>query len=179
MKKAFLFLVVAIATLSVSAQRYSDSTWIIGVGHVGKVVINMDEQKLASIFPGSQIKTDKKSEEGNEYSIINVTVTGDTKVSLEMETMCMDICLISRIDVYSDKFKTIKGIGVGSLVGDLKKNYNVTSVIGGEKGIMIYTEELPQTAFVVDVPGLKSTPGKTILATSVPDNTKIEWVYMY
>ena len=179
MKKIVLFPLFAFICICASAQRYSDSTWIIGVGHVGKVVINMNEQKLSSIFIPDQMKKDKKSEEGAEYSVIKITPAGDSKVGLELETMCMDICMISRIDVYSDKYKTVKGIGVGSSAGDLKKNYTISSVVGGEKGIMVYTEELPQTAFVFTVPGLKSVPDKEYKSTDIPDDSKIEWVYMY
>jgi hypothetical protein len=179
MKKVLLFSLVVLFAASVSAQRYSDSTWVIGVGHIGKIVINMNEQKLSSIFPADQIKKETISGEGDEYSIIRIMPAGESKASIELETMCMDICLISRINLYSGKYKTVKGLGVGSLVSELKKIYTVSSVIGGDKGIMIFIEELPQTAFVVNVPGLKTVAEKTYKIADIPENSKIERVYMY
>jgi hypothetical protein len=179
MHKLIVTLIAATFSFCLFAQRYSDSTWIIGNGHVGKILMNMDEKKLQGMFSPEQIKTTTKSAEGDEYSIINITATGDTKTSIELETMCMDICVISRINLYSDKFKTIKGIGVGSTIGDLRKVYSISTVVGGEKGIMIYIEDLEQTAFVVDVPKLKPVPGKMYEKTAVPDDVKIEWIYMY
>jgi hypothetical protein len=179
MKKGLLFSLIIFFVAGVSAQRYSDSTWVIGIGHIGKVVINMNEQKLSAIFPAGQIKKDKRSEEGNEYSVISITPAEVANAALELETMCMDICLISRINVYSEKYKTVRGVGVGSQVSELKKKYTISSVTGGEKGIMIFTEELPQTAFMVNVPGLKPVTEKTYKITDIPDTREIEWVYMY
>jgi hypothetical protein len=179
MKKAILFCCLFLAGTTLFAQRYSDSTWIIGNGHVGKVCIDMDEAKLKQIFEPAQIKTEKKSAEGDEYAVIRITATGDSKISLELETMCIDVCVISRIQCYSDKFKTVKGIGVGSTIGQLKAAHAISSVLGGEDGIMVYIEDIPQVAFVVKVSGLKSVPGKTFDEKQIPDDTKIEWIYMY
>jgi len=179
MNKVILFFAALLFCFNLSAQKYSDSTFVIGEGHVGKVLINMDEKKLSSLYEPSQIKADKKSAEGDEYAVINITLPGESKTGIEIETMCMDICLVSRITVYSPKYKTVKGISVGSNVSDLKKSYTISSVIGGEKGIMIYIEEIPQTAFVVDVPKIKASAGKTINIAEIPDLTKIQWVYMY
>lgn len=165
--------------LNAMAQKYSDSTNIIGEGHIGKVVINMNETRLSSVFDASQIKSEKKSSEGDEYSVIHVTLPGEAKPALEIETMCMDICEVSRVTVFSPAYKTLKGIGVNSPVSDLKKNYTLATVVGGENGIMIYIDEIPQTAFIVAVPGLKVTPGKPIKAEAIPDDTKILRVYMY
>lgn len=179
MKNVLLLSLSLLFGANLMAQKYSDSTNIIGEGHIGKVVINMDEKKLSSVFDASQIKTTTKSAEGDEYSIIQITLPGESKPAMELETMCMDICVISRITLSSAKFKTVKGIGVGSEIGDLKKVYNISTIVGGEEGIMIYIDEIPQTAFVVTVPGLKTTPGKPVLKSAIPDQTKVQKVYMY
>ena len=168
MKRIFLMLGCLCLVLNAAAQKYSDSTYIIGEGHVGKVQINMNQQKLNVLFTPDQIKTETKSAEGDEYSVINITLKGDTKPSMEIETMCMDICVVSRINVYSTQYKTIKGIAVGSEVGELKKVYSISTIVGGEKGIMIYIDDIPQTAFVVEVPSLKATPGKSIAVSANP-----------
>jgi hypothetical protein len=146
---------------------------------MGKIAINMNEEKLGRIFPAEQIKKDSKSEDGDHYSIIKIMLKGESKTALELETMCMDICLISRITLFSDKYKTVKGIGIGSTAGELKKKCSISLVRGGEKGIMIFTDDLPQTAFIVNPSKLKSVEDKIYKITDIPDDCKIEIVYMY
>ena len=108
-----------------------------------------------------------------------ITLKGDSKPSLELETMCMDVCVVSRIKLFSSQMQTVKKIGIGSTVAALKAAHGIASVVGGEKGIMIYTEDFDQLAFVVNVPKLKSTPGKVFEKTALPDDAIIEWIYMY
>jgi hypothetical protein len=179
MKKSVISLGLLLLVLLVSAQRYSDSTWVIGVGHIGKITINMNEQKLNKIFSSEQIKKENTSDNGDSYALISISLKGDTKTAFELETMCIDICIVSRVSLYSDKYKTVKGVGIGSTVADLKKNYNLLTVKGSEKGFMIFVDELPQTAFVVKVPGLRAVDEKSYKITEIPDATKIESVYMY
>jgi hypothetical protein len=179
MKRIFLCLSILACTLSGFGQRYSDSTWIIGNGHIGKVCINMEESKIKAIFPPAQIQSSTKSSEGDEYSVINISFPDESKPALQLETMCMDVCLVSRMEAYSPKYKTVKGIGVGSTIGELKQAHVISSAVGGEKGIMIYTEDFDQTAFVINVPKLKATPGQPVDKKTLPDDAKIQWIYMY
>ncbi len=179
MHKISLTIFLLVSYVIVVAQRYSDSTMIIGQGHIGRVTINMEESQLNHVFEPQMIKTEKKSSEGDEYSVIMITLKGDSKPSLELETMCMDVCVVSRIKLFSSQMQTVKKIGIGSTVAALKAAHGIASVVGGEKGIMIYTEDFDQLAFVVNVPKLKSTPGKVFEKTALPDDAIIEWIYMY
>jgi len=179
MKKILLFSLIILMAVVVSAQRYSDSTWIIGEGHIGKISINMVEQKLSSLFTAEQIKKEEKTDNDDIYSIINISLKGESKTALELETMCMDVCLISRISLYSDKYKTVKGIGIGSTMGDIKKNYSISAIRGGEKGIMVYVDDLPQTEFIMNVPKVRAIVDKVYKTMDIPDDSKIEMVSMY
>jgi hypothetical protein len=179
MKKVFVFSLLLNLAFFASAQKYGDSTWVIGIGHIGKVVTNMNEQNLKSIFSADQIKKETNRGGENESSKIIITLKNDTKTSMELETMCIDICIISRIYLYSDKYQTVKGIGIGSTFSEIRKNYTITDVKGGEKGFMIFVDELPQTAFIVNVPKLKAVEDKTYKDSDIPDDSKVVSVYMY
>jgi hypothetical protein len=178
MKKLNVLFILLLMTMTASAQKYSDSTWIVGEGHVGKIQINMDERKLNTLFKESQIKAVKKGSDEDTYSEISITLTGETKPGIMMQTMCIGDCIIAKIRLTSPLYKTIKGIGVGSSIADLKKVYSIGRVSQGDEGLMVYIDEIPQLAFVVDAPGVKAGPNG-LNGAQLPDDAKIKMIYMY
>lgn len=179
MRKFVIFQLILMLALSVSSQKLYDSTWVIGEEHIGKIVVNMDENDLYSIFPKEQIKVIHKTSGASEYSVIQITLQGENKVALELETMCIDICLISIVELYSTKFKTVEGIGVGSKIGDVRNKYTITSVMGGDNCFLVYTDDLPHIGFAVKVTNEKPRFAEEFLPSIIPDDAIIEWIYMY
>ena len=178
MKKFNVLFVLLLIVMSASAQKYSDSTWVVGEGHVGKIQINMDERKLSTLFKETQIKAVKKGSDEDTYSEISITLSGEAKPGIIMETMCIGDCIIAKIRLTSPLYKTIKGIGVGSSIADLKKVYSIGRVSQGDEGLMVFIDEIPQLAFIVDAPGVKAGPNG-LNAAQVPDVAKIKMIYMY
>jgi len=161
------------------AQSQPTKDFLIQEGKVGKLEIDMSIDKIKEIFKPDQIKIENKKGEGNDYSIYKLFVDGDKKVSLELETICVDVCVIARILVYSEKYKTDKNIGVGNTLAELKSKYTITTITGGEDGIIVYIDEMSQVGFVVKIPGIASFPGKKFDKTVLNDTLKIESIYMY
>jgi hypothetical protein len=172
-----LFVLLASAVIG---QNKVTGEFLIQEGKVGKVEINMPVDKLNNIYTKDQIEIVSVKEEGTEYSLYKIYTDDKKKAAFEIETLCVDICMVSRITLYSAKFRTAKDIGVGSTVAELKKHYNITSVIGSESGgIIIYVEEFSQVGFVVSVPNVTSFPGQKLEKTVVPETTIVESIYMF
>jgi hypothetical protein len=175
-----LSMVFILLVSAVSGQNKVANDFLIQEGKVGKVEINMPVDKLNSIYSKDQLEIVTLKEEGTEYMVYKVFTDDKKKASFEIETLCVDICMVSRITIFSEKFKTAKDISVGSTIGDLKKNYTITSVIGSESGaIIIYVEEFSQVGFVVKIPNVTSFPGQKLEKTVVPETTIIESIYMF
>lgn len=163
----------------VNAQNKIAPEFLIQEGKVGKVEINMPVDKLNNIYAKERLEIVNYKEDGNDYSLYKVYGDDKKKADFEIETLCVDICMVSRIMIYSAKYRTAKDIGLGNTYADLKNNYTVTSVTGGEKGLIITVEELSQVGFIVNVPGVTATPGQKLIKTVVPEATVIESIEMY
>ena len=176
----FLFPVVFLSLSSVVfGQVKTSAEFLIQEGKVGKVEINMPVEKLNNIYSKDKIEVVNYKEDGNDYSLYKVYGDDKKKSEFEIETLCVDICMVSRIMIFSSKYRTAKDIGIGSTYADLKSKYTVTSITGGEKGLIIYVDELSQVGFIVNVVGVTASPGQKLSKTVVPETTAIETIEMY
>jgi len=157
-----------------------DSTFLITDGRVGKLEINMDAAKLKNIFPAERLQVKKSSAGDDEYSIYNILEPDNKTLAFEVESLCADICLVSRINIVSPKYKTIAGIGVGSTFAEIKKNYSMKSIIGGEDDyFMIYVKDFGDIAFLVKSADKKPKSGKPYEASEILDSDVISRIYIF
>ncbi len=156
-----------------------DSTYLISDGKVGKLEINMDAAKLSSIFPAEKMKVKKSSSGDDEYATYKIY--GDNKkMAIEIESLCADICMVSRISVFSSQYKTLSGVGVGSSFAEVKKNYSMKYIIGGEgNNIMIYVKEFRDVAFLVRASDKTVQYGKPYDASEILDSDIISQIYIF
>lgn len=80
--------------------------------------------------------------------------------------------VVTRIQVYDENFKTEKGVGVGSTLGELWKHYKVDWLDFGEGGLIARSDELMMSfvLFLVDIPEEWYMTRDMEL---IPDSTKI------
>ncbi len=112
------------------------------------VKVGMSVESFLKIVKGKRtVKKEKMSSEGEEYNIYNVYKDGKLMYSVEPE--CGKTCKVWRISVYTKEFKTGKGIGVGSTLADIKKNYTVTDIsTEGEGELAVFVKETEMTFFL-------------------------------
>lgn len=81
--------------------------------------------------------------------------------------------VVYRINVYDKKFKTDKGIGVGSTLGDIRKFYTVDRIGFGEGTLFARVEELGMS-FALDFYQVPAQWFKTRDQNLIPNNAKVE-----
>ncbi|TES89915.1 MAG: hypothetical protein E3J87_11095 [Candidatus Cloacimonadota bacterium] len=85
--------------------------------------------------------------------------------------------IVSRITVYDDSFRTEKGMGVGSTLGDLRKHHQINWIELGEGGLIARSDELMMSfvLFLVDIPEEWYMTRDMEL---IPDSTKIVSIFI-
>ncbi|HNW70881.1 MAG TPA: hypothetical protein PKI01_10795 [Bacteroidales bacterium] len=157
-----------------------DSTYLITDGRVGRLEINMDAAKLKNIFSEQRLQVKKSSSGDDEYAIYNILEPDGKTLAFEVESLCADICLVSRINIVSPKYKTIAGIGVGSTFAEIKKNYSMRSIVGGEDDFfMIYVKDFGDIAFLIKSTDKKPKFGKPYEAAEIPDSDVISRILIF
>lgn len=157
-----------------------DSAYFITDGRVGKLEINMDAAKLKNIFPEDRMKVKKSSSGDDEYAVYKIFEEDNKTLAIEIESLCADICMVSRINIFSPKYKTLAGVGVGSSFADIKKNYSMKNIVGGEGStFMIYVKEFGDITFIVKSPDKNPKYGKSYEASEVPDSELISQIYIF
>ncbi|HOH85028.1 MAG TPA: hypothetical protein PLI16_10490 [Bacteroidales bacterium] len=158
----------------------SDSTFLITDGKVGKVEINMDVNKLKNIFPESQMKEKKVDSEGDEYALYMILEPDNKTLAMEIESLCADICLVSRINILLPKYKTMEGVGVGSPFAEIKKNYTMKNIVGGEdNSFMVYVKEYRDIAFIVKSAEKKPKFGKPYEASEILGTDVVKQIFIF
>ena len=97
------------------------------------------------------------------------------KPSMIVEIGCGEDWIITRINVYDKKFKTSKGIGVGSTLGDIRKSYKVEWISSGEGTIFARVEEM-EMSFALNIVKVPPKRYKTKGQNLIPDSAKVEYV---
>ena len=77
-----------------------------------------------------------------------------------------------RISVYDARFKTDKGVGVGSTLGDVRRNYKVNWIAAGEGSVMARAEEIGMS-FSLDIAKIPDQWYKTRNPSSIPDDVRV------
>ena len=146
---------------------------------VGSVIIGANAQTIYEAFAGRRELVDL-GYEGMLSPALLLRFPGLTQrdgVVAELVPGRGDLT-VWRVEIRDPAFRTVKGIGVGSTVGELRSAYRLDSVLSGEGNVVIRVEELA-ASFNLAQPG----PGGSELwrirdPESVPDSVKIASVLL-
>lgn len=115
---------------------------------LGELEIGSDlEQFLVLTHNNRTIKKEIISLEGDDYDIYNVYQ--NDRIIFAVEPDCNPSCVVWRIWINSDIFKTEKGIGIHNTLGDIKKHYKIKGFAVGEGRIAILVEDFDYS-FLLD-----------------------------
>jgi hypothetical protein len=145
----------------------SNKSLILAPGQVGSIKLGMTPDDIYSAFGKDRTRLVDRQLEGTYSPAIELfkiaAKTGSPEIIFELNQDKID-----RIEVRSPQYRTVKGIGVGSTVGDLRRIYGIKDpkqIIWGEEGF-----------YGVDIPELRMSFGldvnKTMNPTQIDDFDK-------
>jgi len=118
------------------------------------------------------VKKEKMHLEADSFDIYNVYEKGQKIYSVEPNLDKPDI--VDRIWVYGTKFKTEKGIGVGSTLAEIKSKYQVESIsTEGEGGLSVTVKEI-SVGIIMDNSKLPENWWDKMENKKIPENLPIE-----
>jgi hypothetical protein len=147
--------------------------------HVGPVVLGADAQKIYETFSNRRELVDLGYEGMLSPALLLRFVGTTQRDGIVAELVPEQSGLtVWRIEIRDPAFRSVKGIGVGSTVGQLRSAYRLDSVLSGEGNVVIRVEEL-SASFKLDQTG----PGGSELwrvrdPVRVPDSVKITSVLL-
>ncbi|MCK4233308.1 hypothetical protein KAX75_02700 [candidate division WOR-3 bacterium] len=182
-----LFLLFLLLPILVSAETpYVKKNFLLSKNKAGRIEIGMTIDNLYSKYnkkltklvdlylegmfsPALEIYLSKEEGEENKPSL--VAEIGFNSQSSKNEF------IVSRINVYDNAFKTEKGVGVGSTLGELRNAHQVNWIEFGESGLIARVNEL-EMSFVLFLINIPEQWYLTRDMELIPDSVKILSVLM-
>jgi hypothetical protein len=148
--------------------------------HIGLLAIGADAQKIYEAFPADRRELVDLGLEGMLSPALLLRFAGTSQrdgVVAEL-VPSQNVLRVWRIQIRDPSFKTLKGIGVGSTVGQLRAAYHLDSVGSGEGNVVIRVEQL-SASFVLDQNGQAGNQLRKVKTpAAVPDSVKIRSVLL-
>ena len=154
-------------------QTTVDSQFSVSKGRVGSVHIGMTIPELLKLYDSTHIEFGELNSEGNSTPAVKVTY-GEQKESFltllyEGEN---DRGIVLRITLYNKRFRTSKGISVGSTLGELRRSYTIRSIEFGMTDLYASVPELSMV-FELESSSMGRDAGRLVRLKQVPDNITI------
>jgi hypothetical protein len=158
----------------------TNSDFIIKKGEVGKINSNTIVKEIDSLFANDSIvkrigEGDYMFEGEDKYLIFdsskNHLLTLIPKQQHDLNEK------IETVQVFSEKFKTSKGINIKSSFGDINKKHKISSIQNTIDNIVIFVDEI-DAYFIIDKKNLSLEnqigTEKKIESVNIPPNSKIK-----
>jgi len=178
MKKiAIVILVLLVPALWSAKTQENGDNFLLQNRQAGKLKIGMTVDELNTIYRLFTKRLVDIDREGFFTPAIEVYLqkvdSKNPSIVAEFRGNLHQICQIQVID---KRFKTTKGIGVGSTLGDLRKAYTVNRIDWGEAGFFAKVEEIG-IVFILDTGTPPGWPDKKD-PKLFPDNAKTNSIFI-
>ncbi|KAA9326005.1 hypothetical protein [Adhaeribacter soli] len=159
----------------IEAEQYTLTT-----GHAGKIKLNMSSDSLKAMVPAENLKTVQRVLEGVPYTAYELrnAQSGNQLLLLAEESCANQNCTIFRIRVVSPKFKTDKGVRVGSTFADVKNAYPLSFIGIGESDYVAVSDENKMT-FTLDITHFPPKELAKVKPEEIPDSTKVTSIMLF
>lgn len=153
---------------------------IIREGQFGLISTSLPCEEILNFYPETSIVDTFRMEEGMEVEMTRLFHPEEKHAQFDLEFDYNEYCKIDRITCYDEKYRTIQNCGVGSTFSEVKEQHTVKAIFAGEPGVMIYTEELENVAFIFSFDCVDDVyPDANYTAEDIKGNPKVECVYTY
>ena len=162
-----------------AAKSFAQEDFLLYEHNCGMLTIGMAADDLYRYYNRDNIKLVDLNYEGHFTPAFEIHIDGNSSHDASLHALIdkKDWWIIDRIIVFDERFVTVKGIRVGSNMGEVRKNYAITTAGTGEGNISIYIDEIKMSfCLEIDLIDLPRGWQNTNEENSIPDSTKIKWI---
>jgi len=164
-----------------AGQSFAQDEFLLAKQQAGAVVIGMTIDDLHAMHKPSSTRLVADYPEGMFTPMLEVFLEGDTNKSIPSLLIGIDKnndWIVGSIKVNDARFRTDKGIGVGSTLGAIRKAYAVKWIDFGEGPLYANVEETDMS-FELDITTPPREWDKTRDQRLIPDSAKVVSVFLY
>ncbi|MEJ8757328.1 mechanosensitive ion channel protein MscS [Pontibacter sp. H259] len=145
---------------------------------VGFISIGDDiEQMRQSIPAGFTIQDTTLQQEGTEATAYIIRPEAHSKGFL-VEQQCNPACAVWRFNVQSDKYKTAKGIAVGTTYKQVQQAHPISTVTLGDAGLVAVAKD-GGISFILDEDKIPANKLSRLTPETVPAATQVKAILIY
>ncbi len=138
-------------SLFLSIFCFAGDQFTLKKGAVDKIKLGEDINSVSKVYDSKLIKKAKRFSEGDSYQTIEIYSSAKERESrTPLFVVEEDDGKIWRVEIKSAKYKTAKGIGIGSTLGEIKKHYKFELLEGAEMGPMFASVDEIGMSFALD-----------------------------
>ena len=150
----------------------------IAPGKVGFVTIADDIEQMRQTIPaGFAIADTMLQQEGTQATAYIIRPENEDKGIL-VEQQCTPDCKVWRLNVQSEKYKTVKGVGVGDTYEKAQKQHPINTVTLADGGLVAVAKDGGMT-FVLDPTQIPANDRSRLTPETVPPTTRVKAILIY
>ncbi|MET4104988.1 hypothetical protein [Hymenobacter sp. UYP22] len=164
-----------------SGAPLPDSLHLISPGQAGRLRLGMSESRLKRVVPAQLLTDTTYQDQGRTlpaYQLRDAQYPDDPASTLHMIEDGKGGFRLRRIRIYSSRYRTAEGIGVGSPFGAARQNLGLTRIRNTPAGLAAVSGQV-QMAWVVDPNSLPNKPAEQIQSSEIPPAARITGVLLY
>jgi len=174
-KVLFCLLVVFAVLLGAEEKPKDSNDFLLSKYKAWSIEIGMTIDALYTKYARESTNLVDLYLEGTFSPAVEIYLSGKEKKnrpSVVAEIGCQNGFVVWRINVYDKRFRTDKGIGVGSTLGDIRKSYKVDWIAFGEGLLFARVEEIGMS-FALDIVKVPPKWYETRDQNLIPDSAKV------
>ncbi len=152
-----------------------DNNFLLSKGKAGPIKIGMSVDDLYAKVDRARTKLIDLYSEGFFTPALEIYLNQQMTNRPSLVVGLSKNWTVHDIFVYDPGFKTDKGFGVGSTLGDIRKEYRVNWIGFGERGLVAHVEQIGMS-FALDFAKPSPQWYKTQDQALIPGNAKVVWV---
>jgi hypothetical protein len=158
-----------------ASEMSADGDFLLSKGKAGPIHTGMEVDTLYTKVNRKLTKLVDLQYEGFFVPALEIYLDKDEKTKPSLVAVVAPGFVVSSITVYDPRFKTEKGVGVGSTLGEIRKKYKVDWIAYCEGPLCARVNEIGMT-FALDFFKVSREWDKTRKQALIPDSARVTWI---